>query len=99
LSTRCGIEASFCVKRRGYSYIGGFAPEFAQLGAGRLIMNAIIDQAAAEGATEFDFLRGQEDYKLRWGGKIVQQYRVALPMEKPAIQSRSVSNAAPPPQL
>jgi CelD/BcsL family acetyltransferase involved in cellulose biosynthesis len=70
----------FCVRRRAYYYIGGFATEFAQLGPGGLILDEMIRQAAAEGATEFDFLRGHEDYKLKWRGKVVQQYRMQLPM-------------------
>jgi len=73
------VNYGFCVRRRAYYYIGGFAPEFAQLSPGGLIVDEMIRQAAGEGATEFDFLRGQEDYKLKFGGKVVQQHRVQLP--------------------
>jgi len=73
------VNYGFCVRRRAYYYIGGFAAEFAQLGPGGLIVDEMIRQAAAEGATELDFLRGQEDYKLKFGGKVVHQHRVQLP--------------------
>lgn len=79
----------FFVNGRAYSYIGGFAPEFAHLGVGRLILHDIIRHAAAEGAAEFDLLRGQEDYKLKWGGRLVQQYRFQLSMRGDVVPSRS----------
>jgi len=70
------VNYGFSVKSCTYSYIGGFAPEFASLGLGRMIIDHILRAAVAEGATKFDFLRGQEEYKLRWGGKVVPQYRL-----------------------
>jgi CelD/BcsL family acetyltransferase involved in cellulose biosynthesis len=67
----------FCVKRRAYSYIGGFDPEMATLGPGRIIVHEMIKYAVEEGAEEFDFLRGDEEYKRRWGGEARQQYRLS----------------------
>jgi CelD/BcsL family acetyltransferase involved in cellulose biosynthesis len=68
----------FCVRRRAYSYVGGFDPDFAKLGAGGLMLHRIIRAAADEGAREFDLLRGEEGYKLRWGGQPRRQYRLTL---------------------
>jgi CelD/BcsL family acetyltransferase involved in cellulose biosynthesis len=73
------VTYGFCVRRRAYYYIGGFDPEFSRLGAGRIILDEVIRQAAQEGAAEFDFLRGEEGYKLRWGGRPRPQYRVKSP--------------------
>lgn len=53
--------------RRCYSYIGGFAPQHASFSPGSLLIAHAIEHAAAEGATAFDFLRGAEAYKYRWG--------------------------------
>jgi CelD/BcsL family acetyltransferase involved in cellulose biosynthesis len=53
--------------RRCYYYIGGFDPRFAQCSPGSLLIAHAIDQARQEGATAFDFLRGGEAYKYRWG--------------------------------
>ena len=52
--------------RRGYSYINGveFAPGQS---FGTLAFAHQIEAAAAEGATGFHFLRGEEPYKYGWG--------------------------------
>jgi CelD/BcsL family acetyltransferase involved in cellulose biosynthesis len=73
------VTYGFSVKRRAYFYIGGFDPAYARLGVGGLILHEIIRRAAAEGGQEFDFLRGEEDYKLRWGGQARAQYRATWP--------------------
>jgi CelD/BcsL family acetyltransferase involved in cellulose biosynthesis len=52
---------------RCYYYIGGFDPRFATLGPGTLLVAHAIREAMKEGATGFDFLRGAELYKYRWG--------------------------------
>lgn len=73
----------FSVRQRSYFYIGGFDPEFARLGVGGILLREVICRAAAEGALEFDFLRGDEEYKLRWGGGLRRQYRVhSLPLPR-----------------
>lgn len=51
---------------RTYYYLGGFDPEFRQYSPGTLLVAHAITQAIREGAREFDFLRGREDYKYRW---------------------------------
>lgn len=53
--------------RRRYVYIGGFDPRQSSLSPGTLLLGHAIEQAAAEGAVAFDFLRGAEAYKYRWG--------------------------------
>jgi CelD/BcsL family acetyltransferase involved in cellulose biosynthesis len=53
--------------RRCYYYIGGFDPRHAAFSPGALLLAHAIGQAMAEGATDFDFLRGAEPYKYRWG--------------------------------
>ena len=53
--------------RRWYYYLGGFDPDAASLSPGTLLVGHAIEQAQAEGAAGFDFLRGSEPYKQRWG--------------------------------
>lgn len=48
-------------------YLSGFDPAWSKLSPGNALVGAAIARAAAEGCTEFDFLRGKEDYKYRWG--------------------------------
>ena len=54
-------------KNRAYDYITGFDPDVAALGAGTVLVGCAIEAAVEERAREFDFLRGREAYKYRWG--------------------------------
>ncbi len=65
-------------RRRFYCYIGGFDPEYRHLSPGSLLIGHAIERAIAEGALEFDFLRGRESYKYLWGAKDRVIYRRAL---------------------
>jgi CelD/BcsL family acetyltransferase involved in cellulose biosynthesis len=56
-------------KGRAYYYLSGYDPEFSHLGLGTLIVGHAIDTATQDGAQEFDFLRGAEPYKYRWGAQ------------------------------
>jgi len=50
-----------------YSYYNsGFDPEHASLSPGLVLISAVIESAFEEGATEFDFLLGEESYKYRF---------------------------------
>ena len=50
-----------------YYYLSGFDPEFKQLSPGTILLAHAIHEAIREGDAAFDFLRGREDYKYRWG--------------------------------
>jgi CelD/BcsL family acetyltransferase involved in cellulose biosynthesis len=63
----CLADAPGAPQRRWYDYIGGFDPQFSSLSPGSLLIGHAIEQAEAEGAAHFDFLRGAEAYKYRWG--------------------------------
>ena len=60
-------DAPALAHRRWFYYLGGFDPEAAALSPGTLLVGHAIEQAQAEGAAVFDFLRGAEPYKRRWG--------------------------------
>jgi CelD/BcsL family acetyltransferase involved in cellulose biosynthesis len=64
--------------RRLYYYLGAFDPDQAALSPGTLVLAHAIEQAAAEGFARFDFLRGQEDYKYRWGAADRPTFRRSL---------------------
>jgi len=54
-------------RRRFYYYLGGFDPEYARISPGQVDDRPRDYASDCEGACEFDFLRGQEDYKYKWG--------------------------------
>jgi CelD/BcsL family acetyltransferase involved in cellulose biosynthesis len=73
-----GACLGFQLRGRAYHYIGGFDPELAGYAIGHQMLHQIIACAARDGAYEFDFLRGEEDYKRRWGGASRPQYRIRV---------------------
>lgn len=52
-----------------YYYQAGMDPEFEKKSIGMVVMGKAIEASFAEGAHEYDFLRGLEDYKFRWTDK------------------------------
>lgn len=65
-------------RRTLYYYIGGFDPASSHLSPGVLAVGHAIEQALARGCGSFDFLRGAEPYKLRWGARPLRSRRVEL---------------------
>jgi CelD/BcsL family acetyltransferase involved in cellulose biosynthesis len=63
---------------RRFYYIGGFDPALRGLSIGTVLLAHAITDAANEGATEFDFLRGPEPYKYRWGASDQPSFRRTL---------------------
>jgi glycosyltransferase involved in cell wall biosynthesis len=58
---------AFACRGRIYYYLSGFDPALEPYGPGNLLIQAAIRHGIAEGDTTFDFLRGTEPYKYRWG--------------------------------
>ena len=57
----------FAAHGQFYCYLSGFDPDLPRLSPGTLIFGHAIETVAAEGNTCFDFLRGEEAYKMLWG--------------------------------
>jgi hypothetical protein len=73
-------------RRAAYYYIGGFDPGFAHCGVGTLVVGHAIAEAEHDGCAWFDFLRGEEPYKYRWGAVNAPTYAALL---RPAELSRA----------
>ena len=83
----CLVDPAPAHRRWCYYYIGGFDPRFAALSPGTLLVAHAIEQAWAEGATSFDFLRGAEAYKYRWGAVDQPMYTLRLRRKRAADRS------------
>lgn len=73
-SLRCDGRAacvllSYVFGGRYYFFIGGFDPEMMRWSVGTCLFARMFQHAIEEGATEFDFLRGEEEYKYRFGAQ------------------------------
>ncbi|MDD4910358.1 MAG: GNAT family N-acetyltransferase [Candidatus Omnitrophica bacterium] len=49
-----------------YYYMPAFDPEFAAYSPSKVLIMKMLERSAREGLEEFDFLRGQEPYKMAW---------------------------------
>ena len=61
-----------------YFYQGGRDPQWESESVGLVLMAAMIRRAIERGYRRFDFLRGQEAYKLSWTSTWRQNYEVAV---------------------
>jgi CelD/BcsL family acetyltransferase involved in cellulose biosynthesis len=52
-----------------YYYIGAFDPDYARFSPGNLIILRAMEFASMAGCHSFDFLRGREPYKYKWGAE------------------------------
>ncbi|MEW5802721.1 MAG: GNAT family N-acetyltransferase [bacterium] len=61
------IILNFRYAKKIWYYQAGFLPEYAFLRPGTLLFAWTIRDAIEKGFLEYDFLRGEEHYKYRWG--------------------------------
>lgn len=74
---RCGGELvgalyGFMDASAWHYYQSGWDPAFEKASLGSVLIGDAIDLAAEHGAITFDFLRGDEPYKLRFGAECVE---------------------------
>jgi CelD/BcsL family acetyltransferase involved in cellulose biosynthesis len=67
---------SFDDGRRLYVYNSAIDPRFNALSAGWVLLAYLLQWAITHGRAAFDFMRGGEDYKLRFGGVAGVIYRL-----------------------
>ncbi len=63
---------------RASAYAGGFDPALGRASPGKLLNEWCIEDSIAEGASTYDFLRGDEEYKAGWGAVPRPQRRLRL---------------------
>lgn len=68
----------FSFHNKFYFYLSGFHPELSLFSPGSLLIAFAIQHAIEEGLKEFDFLRGDELYKYRWGAVLQQNMRLEI---------------------
>ena len=69
-----------------YYYQAGMDPEFEKKSIGMVVMGKAIEASFAEGAHEYDFLRGLEDYKFRWTDKTRDTHILEIAFSKRAAR-------------
>jgi hypothetical protein len=61
-----------------YLYNSGYDPQYSYLSPGIVLIGYLIREAIESGRCEFDFLRGRESYKYRFGAKDSNIYRMVI---------------------
>ena len=61
------VYYGFLHRGRAYAYLQGYDVAFADESPGLIVVGYAIEEAIREGAREFHFLRGDEQYKREWG--------------------------------
>ena len=61
-----------------YYYLGGFSSELSRFGPGNVLFARAMQRGIDRDYRVFDFLRGAEPYKYRWGATDVIDQRLVL---------------------
>lgn len=72
------VLLSYAYEGRYYFFIGGFEPELMRWSVGTCLFAHVFQTAIEEGAHEFDFLRGEEEYKYRFGAQNREYVNLSL---------------------
>jgi CelD/BcsL family acetyltransferase involved in cellulose biosynthesis len=72
------VLLAFAYKNTLYAFAGGHEPEFEAQGFGRLLLFEALRYSFEHGFRAWNFLRGNEAYKLLWGAEIVPTARIAI---------------------
>jgi CelD/BcsL family acetyltransferase involved in cellulose biosynthesis len=70
--SKAAASLNFDYKNKMWGYNSGVGREHMELSPGWVLLADVIQWCAENGRTEFDFMRGDEEYKYRFGG--VNQY-------------------------
>ena len=78
---KAAASLNFDYKNKFWGYNSGVSREHMELSPGWVLMGHVIQWCCENGRTEFDFMRGDEDYKYRFGG--VNSYVMRAKITKP----------------
>jgi CelD/BcsL family acetyltransferase involved in cellulose biosynthesis len=70
LGFRCG--------KKLWGFLTAYDHSFSRLSPGTMLVPAMIDYGFAHGYNEYDFMRGEESYKMRWTTSYHQNYRLLI---------------------
>jgi CelD/BcsL family acetyltransferase involved in cellulose biosynthesis len=92
-----GMILALMDRRVAWDLITGMDPALMKYSPGSLLLKYSICDAIREGAHAWDFLRGQEQYKFRWGAKLIPTTRLLVSSraaEMPVAASPAVKRRA-----
>jgi CelD/BcsL family acetyltransferase involved in cellulose biosynthesis len=66
--SKAAASLNFDYKNKLWGYNSGVGREHMELSPGWVLLADVIQWCCENGRSEFDFMRGDEDYKYRFGG-------------------------------
>ena len=72
------VQYSFEYFKKMYSYLSGFNPKYAGFSVGNLLNIYLLERCIKNGFVEFDWLRGEEPYKLKWTNISRRNFEIRL---------------------
>lgn len=72
------IIFAFAWRKTMYGYLSAFNPEHEKLGFGRILLFHAVKYAADTGHAAWNFLRGDEPYKIWWGAQPIGKSRLLM---------------------
>ncbi len=87
-----GVYVNFADSRSFYWYLGGFDPDCAQLGLGKIAVGAGIRASIEAGRRRFDFTRGEDAYKYWYGA--VDRHLASVVIGHDGARSRAAVGVA-----
>jgi len=76
--TLVAFELGFRCARKLWVYTKAYDREYSRYSPGTVLLCAVLDYGYAKGFKEYDFLRGEEPYKLQWSNLLHRQSRVVI---------------------
>jgi CelD/BcsL family acetyltransferase involved in cellulose biosynthesis len=91
-SRLAGVYLNFCDHRAFYWYLGGYEPDLAGLGVGKIVIAANLRASIQSGREWYDFTRGEDEYKYWYGAQ--DRLLDSVIVGHPAARSRLALGAA-----
>ncbi len=89
-----GAIYNFQHRGRVSFFSSGFADEVADFRPGHILHEIALRHAIESGAHEYDFLRGEEEYKYRWGAQDRRDYSLSWAVSRRArLRQRAIGLA------
>jgi CelD/BcsL family acetyltransferase involved in cellulose biosynthesis len=75
---KAAVYVNFLFNQRVMVYNSGMDPAYSEYSPGWVLLGYLLQHANQQGMKEFDFMRGDEDYKYKFGGQDRQVLRVEI---------------------
>jgi hypothetical protein len=69
-----GSRVVFRCGKKLWDFLTAYDHTFSRLSPGAMLVSALVDYGFSRGYDEFDFMRGEESYKMRWCTGVHQSY-------------------------